>query len=190
MDLKEIVSIGGIGGLHKIIGQRSSGLIVETLDESKKRFPTTLSQKVSVLEDISMYTSEGETRLKEVMLSIYGQEEKGLTVPDKKGDEASFRAFMEAALPNYDKERVYISDIRKLAQWYLLLKPLLDWESLKKSDEEAAGSKDAGDKENAEVKKTGVKKAAGKSPAAAKVKAIKPANVKTQNNAPRKTGGA
>ncbi|MDX5319504.1 MAG: DUF5606 domain-containing protein, partial [Bacteroidota bacterium] len=105
MDLKDVVSIAGIGGLHKIVGQRPTGLIVETLDAEKKRFPTNLTQKISILDDISIYTVEGETRLREVMLAVHEAAQKGANVPGKKDSETTIRAFVESVLPNYDKER-------------------------------------------------------------------------------------
>ena len=70
MDLKEIVAIGGISGLHKIIGRSKTGLILETLSEPTKRFATGMHDKVSVLEDISMYTEDGDMALTEVFVKI------------------------------------------------------------------------------------------------------------------------
>lgn len=187
MDLKDVVSIAGIGGLHKIVGQRPTGLIVETLDEQKKRFPTNLTQKISVLDDISIYTLEGEARLREVMLSIREKEEGGAKVPGKKDSDNDIRAFVETVLPNYDKERVYISDLKKLVVWYSTLKSLLDWDAMKGGDDE--GEKEAGKDE----KKEALKKTAAKTPkggAPAKTVTPKSANVKMKSNTPRKTGGA
>ncbi len=181
MDLKEVVSIGGVPGLHKIVGQRSNGLIVETLDEQKKRFPTSLNQKVSILEDIAMYTENGEVRLREVLVSL---NEKGLAIPDKKADDSTFRSFMEQVLPDYDRERVYTSDIKKLARWYEILKDLLDWNQMKNADGQA---------ESEEGKETSAPKAVAKKPAKnieKKVVAPKSANVKAPTGTPRKTGGA
>ncbi|MFN5883952.1 MAG: DUF5606 domain-containing protein, partial [Bacteroidota bacterium] len=68
MKLKEIVAIAGVGGLHKIIGRTKNGLILETLAEPKKRFPTGIQDRVSVLDDIAMYTIEGDLRLAEVLI--------------------------------------------------------------------------------------------------------------------------
>ncbi|TNE79382.1 MAG: hypothetical protein EP332_11085 [Bacteroidetes bacterium] len=184
MELKDVVSIGGIGGLHKIIGQRPTGLIVESLDKDKKRFPTNLSQKISVLEDIAIYTVEGEERLGKVLLAIHELENGGATVPGKKDDEAAIRSFTEKALPNYDKERVYISDLRKLYQWYHILKSELDWSSLSDDKVEDAGE------EKKDAKKAAPKKTATKAAGAKKTVAPKSANVKSKTNTPRKTGGA
>jgi len=70
MELKDVVSVAGIGGLHKIVGQRPSGLILETIDDQKRRFPTSLTQKVSILEDIAIFTVTDEVRLGEILLLI------------------------------------------------------------------------------------------------------------------------
>jgi hypothetical protein len=187
MDLKDVVSIAGIGGLHKIVGQRPTGLIVETLDEQKKRFPTNLTQKISILDDISIYTIEGEARLREVMQSIHEKEKSGATVPGKKDSDNDIRAFVESVLPTYDKERVYISDLKKLVVWYHTLKTMLDWDALKGGEE--GSEKEAGKEE----KKDAPKKTAAKTPkggAPAKTVTPKSANVKMKSNTPRKTGGA
>ncbi len=185
MDLKDVVSIAGIGGLHKIVGQRPTGLIVETLDADKKRFPTNLTQKISILDDISIYTIEGEARLRDVMVSISEAAASGTKVPGKKDSENDIRAFVAQVLPNYDKERVYISDLKKLVQWYGMLKDVLDWDAMKKGDsteEEATGKDD-----KVTAKKTAAPK---KSAAPKKTVAPKSANVKSKTNTPRKTGGA
>src|SRR5690606_18421631 len=127
----DIIAISGMGGLHHIIGRRPTGLIVETIDEQKKRFPTNFSQKVSVLEDISIYTVEGEASLRDVLLSIHEKEAKGLAIPDKKAGDDELRSFLREVLPEFDESRVYVSDIKKLVGWYKLIKKDLDWEALK-----------------------------------------------------------
>lgn len=183
--MKDVVSIGGIGGLHKIIGQRPTGLIVETLDEQKKRFPTTLSQKISVLEDISIYTVDGEVRLKEVFLNIHAA---GKSVPGKKDNDDTIRSFVEGVLPNYDKERVYISDLKKLVQWYSILVDKLDWDKVKNGDKEETAAEGKEEKKETAPKKTTAKTAKTGGPT--KTVTPKSANIKAKNNTPRKTGGA
>ena len=70
MELKDVVSIGGKPGLHQVVGRRTNGLIVESIDERKKRTPTSLTQKVSILEDISIYTYESDVKLRDVFKSL------------------------------------------------------------------------------------------------------------------------
>lgn len=188
MELKDIVSVAGVPGLHKIVGQRPAGLILESLDEQKRRFPTSLTQKVSILEDIAMFTMEGEVKLNEVLVNINDKEKGGLKVPGKSASNDDLKAFMDAALPNYDKERVYVSDIKKLAAWYEILKNHLDFEALKNAPKD--GEESAGD-DKAESK------AEAKPAADVKRKVMKneQAKVNTKNapvkktSTPRKTGG-
>lgn len=187
MELKDVVSVAGVGGLHKIVGQRPSGLILETLDEQKRRFPTSLTQKVSILEDIAMFTTTDEVRLGDVLLNIHEKEKEGLTVPEKKADNDTLKSFMEEALPDYDKERVYVSDIKKLIGWYGILKDHLDFEALKNSGEEE------NDEEGKEDKATEAKPKKEAKPKVAKKPAAKVNTKNTgakQNAMPRKTGGS
>ncbi|MEN9510877.1 MAG: hypothetical protein RLZZ370_696, partial [Bacteroidota bacterium] len=128
MELKDIVAISGMGGLHQVIGRNKSGLIVETIHGNKKRFGTTMQQKISVLADIAIFTSDEDVRLLQVFRNIEAAEANGLTVPDAKTDNNGLKAFMEQVLPAYDRERVYVSDIKKIASWYLMLKGIVDFQ--------------------------------------------------------------
>jgi hypothetical protein len=187
MELKDIVSVAGVGGLHQIVGQRPSGLILETLDEAKRRFPTSLTQKVSILEDIAMFTAEGEVKLSEVLVNINTKENEGLAIPAKNADNTALKAFMEAVLPTYDKERVYTSDIKKLVTWYGILKGQLDFEALKNGGSEDSESTDAKTETKAETKP-------GAEIKPKKIKTSTP-KINTKNapvkktSTPRKTGG-
>jgi len=119
MELKDIMSVSGKSGLFKSIAQTKNGLIVESLID-KKRFPVYISDKVSALEDISIFTNDKDIPLTEVVEKIYKKESGGKCI-DPKTDDAKIRKYFEEVLPDYDKERVYISDIRKLFTWYNLL---------------------------------------------------------------------
>lgn len=158
MKLKEIVAIAGVSGLHKIIGRTKSGLILESLAEPKKRFPTSMQDRVSVLEDIAMYTVEGDMRLAEVFVKINEQETKGKSIPTGKDDNKTQRAFLVDTI-QLDSERVYDSDIKKLLNWYSLLKSMLDFATLM-DEEEATETKEAPVEEvpKPEPKKTTAKK--------------------------------
>jgi len=136
MELKDIVAISGMPGLYKVVGQRKTGLIVEALDGSGKKFPTSASTKVSMLSDIALYTTSGEEKLAKVLLAIKEQVASGLVVPDKKDNQDVFPQFLLKVLPDFDNERVYLSDMKKLASWYHILADQLDFEELKKSLEE------------------------------------------------------
>lgn len=136
MELKDVVMISGKPGLYKIIGQRTNGLIVESLESNGKKMSTSPTQKISILADIAIFTQDGERRLNEVLLEIKSKTEAGFLVPSKKDNESTLRSFIETIVPDYDNERVYLSDIKKLASWWYLLADKLDFEKLKNVDEE------------------------------------------------------
>lgn len=119
--LKTILAVSGKPGLYKLISQAKNMLIVESLVE-KKRTPVYASDKVISLGDIAMYTNDGEVSLANVLETIK-QKENGQVVPlnYKKASPDELRHFIEEILPNYDEDRVHISDIKKLIQWYNLL---------------------------------------------------------------------
>ncbi len=119
--LKTILSISGKPGLYKFVSQGKNMLIVESLLD-KKRFPVYGNEKVISLGDISMYTDEGDVPLKDVLIAIREKESgAAITMELKKTTPDDFRAFFETVLPNFDRERVYITDIKKLISWYNLL---------------------------------------------------------------------
>lgn len=148
--LSEIVSVAGKPGLQKLIGNRSNGLIVESLDGSGKRFPTSLTQKVSFLSDISMYTYDGDEKLEEILKKLHTAAEGGLGLITKKSSSEEVGAFFRKVVENYDEDQVYNSDILKLVSWYKILKDKVDFAQLT----EPEGS----DEEKASAKKTGAKK--------------------------------
>lgn len=141
--LSEIVSVAGKSGLHKLIGNRSSGLIVESLDGSKKRFPTSLTQKVSFLSDISMYTYDGDEKLLEILKKLHAVVEGGEALVSKKSSAAEVQAFFRKVLENFDEDQVYNSDILKLVSWYKILNELdeVDFENLAQPEEEGEDDK-------------------------------------------------
>lgn len=152
MDLKEIMSVSGQSGLYKFISQGRNGIIVEAFSDKKRSF-VNASSKVSSLEDIAIYTSEEEVPLKVVLKSIFEQE-KGGPAPDPKSDPTVLKAFMEKILPNYDQERVYVSDIKKLVTWY---NTLLSLDMLRFEEEPVA--ENTASETVPETENTGTKKA-------------------------------
>lgn len=120
MDISNIISMSGMPGLYKVIAQSKNGVIVESLID-KKRFPAFASNRISTLEDISIYTTGDDMPLKEVYKKIYEKENGGPCIDPKASDEKALRAYLESAIPEYDKERVHISDLRKLFSWYNIL---------------------------------------------------------------------
>jgi hypothetical protein len=119
MNLTGIIAISGRAGLYKVVAQGKNNLIVESLDD-RKRFPAYASDRISALEDISIYTYDEDVALKSIFETIF-QKENGGVAPSHKEDKSKLESYLLEILPNYDQERVYISDIKKLFQWYNLL---------------------------------------------------------------------
>lgn len=130
MELKDVVSIGGKPGLHQIVGRRATGLIVESIDDRKKRTPTNLTQKVSILDDISIYTYDEDVRLSEVFKKFDALVSAGeLELVTKKDGGDAIRDFFTKVLPNFDQDQVYTSDILKICSWYTILKDKIDFQA-------------------------------------------------------------
>ncbi|MCW5907788.1 MAG: DUF5606 domain-containing protein [Chitinophagales bacterium] len=119
MELGEIAAITGMPGLYKITARRNDGLIVTSLIDGKTQFVSGRTHMFTTLDSITMYTTDEPAELKTVLASIK-EKEKNSPVPDGK-DDAAIKAWMETVLPTYDKEKVYVSDMKKLAKWYSLL---------------------------------------------------------------------
>ena len=119
--LKNILSITGKPGLYKLVSQGNNMLIVESLVDGK-RMPTYARDKIVSLGEISMYTMGDDIALSEVLTKL-GEKEglKPATIDPKKADNDQLRDFFAEVLPEFDRDRVYPSDIRKLIQWYNIL---------------------------------------------------------------------
>ncbi|WP_312764613.1 DUF5606 domain-containing protein [Epilithonimonas sp.] len=119
MQLEKIISISGKPGLFKLVSQLKNGFIVEDIT-TKKKASISNSSQVSLLDNIAMFTFDKEVPLFEVFENIAKKYDYKPTINHKSSSE-ELRTFMAESLPNYDVERVYESDIKKLAQWYNLL---------------------------------------------------------------------
>ena len=126
--LKEILAISGQGGLFKSISQTKNAIIVESLLDGK-RMPAYASSRISALEDISIFTDEGDIKLIEVFKRIHEKENGAKSLDSKKASSDQLKSYFAEVLPEYDRDRVYISDIKKVFAWYNLLvdKSLLDF---------------------------------------------------------------
>ena len=118
--LKTILSISGKPGLFKLVSQGKNMLIVESLVD-KKRVPAYAKDKVISLGDIAIYTDETEVPLHEVLTSVKNKENGNQASIDSAAKPEVLRAYMAEVLPNFDRERVYPSDIKKLISWYNML---------------------------------------------------------------------
>ncbi len=117
--LKDVLAISGQSGLYKRVFEASNKLIVESL-ETGKRMPVFSSLKISALEDIAIYTEEEEMPLVEIFHKIYEKENGGEAISHK-ASANELKTYFSQVLPDYDKDRVYISDIKKVIQWYNIL---------------------------------------------------------------------
>ena len=119
--LKTILSISGKPGLFKLISQAKNMLIVESL-QTGKRQPAYAHEKIISLGDIAIFTDEEDVPLSEVLNAIKEKENGAkVTLDIKKADNETLRAYLAEVLPNFDRERVYPTDIKKLISWYNLL---------------------------------------------------------------------
>jgi len=118
--LKEILSVTGKPGLFKLVSQAKNMLIVESLIDGK-RIPAYTKDKVVSLGDIAIFTETEEIPLGQVLESLKVKENGAVCSVDSKADNDKLRKFMGEVLPEYDRDRVYPSDIRKLISWYNIL---------------------------------------------------------------------
>ena len=119
IDLTGIISISGQPGLFKIIAQSKNGIIIEGLAD-KKRTNINSTTKVSTLADIGMYTTGDDKPIEEIITAVF-EKEKGGPCVNSKADDKEIMAYFAQILPDYDKERVYTSNMRKLFNWYTVL---------------------------------------------------------------------
>jgi hypothetical protein len=173
MELKDIVAVSGQGGLHKIIGRTKNGLILETIGSNKK-FATGYQDRVSILEDISMYAVDGDVKIAEIFFkaNAFGN------VPTAKDDAKIQRKYL-IDLINLDSERVYESDIKKFFTWYNILIGLVDFTTLNNEIKNDA-SDSANVDEDAENKEEKPKKVAEKK--TTKTQTIAPKNTMPKTN--------
>jgi hypothetical protein len=138
MDLSKILSISGKSGLFQVVSQLKNAVLVESLLD-KKRFPAFAHEKISSLEEIAVFTATEEKPLKEILKAIYDKLE-GKPALDAKSDNKLLQEFFLEVVPDYNSERVYISDIRKIISWYNLLleHQLLDFKEKKEETAEEA----------------------------------------------------
>jgi hypothetical protein len=179
MTLKGIIAISGRQGLFNVIAQGKNNIIVESLTD-KKRFPAYATDRLSALEDISIYTYEDDKPLVEIFEAIFDKE-GGKKCISHKESANKLSEYLVEVVPNYDQERVYTSDIKKIFQWYnqLIESGLLKKEEVKENAPTANSAEESEEK-----------KPAAKKPAAKKTTA-KPADKKpTNKKAPAKTASA
>jgi hypothetical protein len=185
MNLSGIISISGKPGLFKVVAQGKNNIIVESLID-QKRSPAYSTDRISSLEDISIYTTDEDAPLKDILVAIY-EKENGKSCPSHKDDLKVLTNYLKEILPNYDDERVYPSDIKKIFQWYNLLLSSGNLQpSTEETDKDESGMKP-------EEKKEAKKKASSENKTSVKAtsKSVKPTGSDTskisKSSAPKKT---
>lgn len=156
-DLKEIAAISGMPGLYRLVKPTRAGVIIEALDEKGTRSVASARNKVSLLQEISMYTQDYDQTvpLTEVFDRIYQKHGQNLAITNK-SDDRDLSAFMAGIMPDYDRERVYMSDIKKLVQWYHVISKKLDYQA--PAVEETAAEEAPVTEEQPKAKKKAAKK--------------------------------
>lgn len=142
MTLGEIATITGKGGLFKVVAPTKSGVILESLDEAKTKIVGTTNHRLSLLNEISIYTTtrEGTVPLADVLKKIHQEygDDPGV---DANSDASELKAFLKSIIPEFDEARVYVSDIKKLLRWYEIIRKFAS-EILTAADEAEGEKKD------------------------------------------------
>ena len=140
-ELKELAAISGMPGLYRLLKAARHGVLVETLDEKATRSLAPARNKVSLLSEISIYTQDPDetVALTEVFERIHQQHGNQLALTNK-SDEAALTGFLGEIIPDYDRDRVYLSDIKKLVSWYNIVSQHVPYQ-------EAAAEPDSADAE-------------------------------------------
>ena len=135
MDLSKVLSITGKGGLFLLVSKGNNCFIVESLEDGK-RFPAFSHDGVANLENISIFTEDEDVTLQSVLQSIFKKENGGMCTV-KMNDNNALKAYIAEVLPNYDRERVYVSNIKKVLAWYNILveHKLVDLDEAPKAEE-------------------------------------------------------
>ncbi len=138
--LKGILAVSGQSGLFKLVSEAKGSIIVESL-LTGKRMPVFSTAKISALEDIAIFTDGDEVPLKDVFKRVADKEGEGKAI-EPKTDNDQLKAYFAEILPEYDRDRVYVSDMKKVVQWYNLLleKQLLSFDEEDKKEESPESS--------------------------------------------------
>lgn len=135
IDLRQVAAISGQSGLYQIVKPTRTGVIVQSLEDTPKTMVAQARHRMSILDEISIYTTdeEGNVPLADVFERIHEMYGDNLPLSEKPSNE-DYQKFMSDVLPNYDEEKVYTSDMKKLATWYLIVNKHLGFT---KNEEEA-----------------------------------------------------
>lgn len=184
MRFKDITSITGLSGLFKMESQKPSGVIVTSLAEGWTKFISSREHLFSPLENISIYTSKDTVDLLDVLIKAYEQKDS-YPPADPKSDNETLKAYFEKVLPDYDQEKVHMSDIKKFVKWFSILdeKGILKTEVEEKEKEEklAAEEKEKMKEEVVDAEKESTTAKSEKKSAKKETKAVKPKKKKEKD---------
>ncbi len=168
MNLQKLLSISGKPGLYRMITNKSSGLIVEGLADGKREFIASRQHQFTPLESIAIFTDDGDSVPIRQAIERMQEQIGDNPLPDPKAPAEAFREYFLDVLPNHDPERVYVSDIKKLAKWYALLDTSGALTAEEPAAEEATaaegGATDAAEGEVKEAAPKAKKPSSGKKP--------------------------
>ncbi len=121
MNLDTLVAVSGVAGIHKVLTTRANGLIIEDLNSGKNRFISSRKHQFTPLESISIYTEDGESTELSKVFDAMQEQLKSNPIPTDLNDAKATKAYFEKILPNFDKDRVHNSDIKKAIKWFVYL---------------------------------------------------------------------
>jgi hypothetical protein len=160
MEYREIVAVTGIGGLFQLLATKSDGAIVRNLADKSTKFISARMHNVTPLESIEVYTTSDNVRLHEVFQKMKDNEAT-IKVIDTKADNNAIKGYFKSIFPDFDDERVYVSDMKKMVKWYEILKDaeLLNFEVKAQEEEETGAEAEETAGEEKPAKKVAAKKA-------------------------------
>ncbi|MCC7232412.1 MAG: DUF5606 domain-containing protein [Bacteroidia bacterium] len=138
MEFKDIIAVPGMSGLYKIVGSNKNGFIVESLADQKRSMINS-QQRIMTLTDIAVFTNSDDKPLYEVFQILHGQN-GGNPGIDLKAEPVAMREFFKTIVPDFNEEKVYNSDIKKMLTWYETLKDKIDFSKPLEEDEEVKGN--------------------------------------------------
>lgn len=114
MNIKDVLAISEMPGLYKLVNSRSNGLFVQSIEGGKTKFCSSRKHNFTPLETVAIYTLTDTVELKDVFERIHGTD----TVPTPKDDKNTILAYFDEVIPDYDEDRVHVSDMKKILKWY------------------------------------------------------------------------
>src|SRR6476660_7118059 len=122
MEFKEIIALSGMPGLYQLVTTKSDGIIVKSLEDDKSQFVSSRLHGVSSLDTISVFLKNEETTELKKVLQQMQQKESEIPLPEANSDEKKLKEYFSKILPDYDEDKVHLSDMKKMVRWYHLLK--------------------------------------------------------------------